>query len=194
MAQKIVVLKGSPRRHGNSAVLADQAIKGALENGAEVEQFVLDGMKMRPCSACDECRKSVPSGAPGSIPQCAIQDDMQKIYPKLVGADAIIIASPVYFFNMSAQMKICIDRWYALRGSEGYLLKNKKIGILLTFGDTNVQSSGAINAIHSFQDIFGYLDCKIMGIVYGSADAPGEIASQKEVMEQAFELGKKLAV
>jgi len=185
MAQKILVLKGSPRRNGNSAALADQAIKGALENGAEVEQFVLDAMKIRPCTACDECRRGTP--------ECVIKDDMQKIYPKIRWANVIILASPIYFFTMSAQMKLCIDRWYALLKAGESAFEGKKIGILLSFGDTDVNSSGAINAIHTFQDMFDYLDCEIAGMVYGSADKSGEITAQKEVMDQAFALGCKLA-
>ena len=106
--RRILILKGSPRKRGNSAILADQVAAGAAEAGAAVESFDLHGMDIRPCDNCDFCQGSG---------ECVINDDMQLLYPKLLEADAIVIASPIYWFTVSAQMKLCIDRWYALEGA-----------------------------------------------------------------------------
>ena len=181
----VLILKGSPREKGNSSILADQVADGARAAGAEVESFRLHSMDIRPCDACDACQ--------GTDADCIIEDDMQLLYPKLRGADAIVVASPIYWFTMSAQTKLCIDRWYALQDPQGNALAGKQIGIVLTYGDTDPFTSGAINAIRAFQDMFRYIKANVAGIVYGSASGAGEIQSQQELMERAFKLGQKLA-
>ena len=181
----VLILKGSPREKGNSSLLADQVADGARVAGAEVESFDLHGMDIRPCDACDACQ--------GTDDDCIIEDDMQTMYPKLRSADAIVVASPIYWFTMSAQTKLCIDRWYALEGPQGNALAGKQIGIVLTYGDTDPFTSGAVNAIRTFQDMFRYVKANIVGIVYGSASKAGEIQNQQELMERAFKLGRKLA-
>ena len=159
--EKILVLKSSPRFNGNSSTLADQAIEGAREAGALVEVFNLHDMDIRPCDACDSCRET--EGV------CIIGDDMQKLYPKLRQVDGIILASPIYWFTFNAQLKVCIDRWYAMVTDDDYELSGKKFGIILTYGDSDPYNSGAVNAIHTFRSMFGYIEAEIAGIVYGSA-------------------------
>jgi multimeric flavodoxin WrbA len=183
-ARRILILKGSPRKQGNSAVLADRVAAGAGEAGAVVESFDLHDLDIRPCDSCDFCQGSG---------ECVINDDMQLLYPKLAEADAIVIASPIYWFTISAQTKLCIDRWYALEGGAGHALAGKEIGIVLAYGDTDPFTSGAINAIRMFQDIFRYERAEIAGVVYGSASQPGEIAGQPELMQRAYALGQRLA-
>ena len=118
---------------------------------------------------------------------------MQILYPHLITANSIVLASPVYWFTMSAQMKLCIDRWYALEGPEGYVFSGKRFGIVLTYGDTDPYSSGAINAIRTFQDMLRYLNATLVSIVYGSATEAGEIQKQQMILEQAYNLGQTLA-
>jgi multimeric flavodoxin WrbA len=179
----VLILKGSPRKKGNSAVLADRVAAGAVEAGAAVESFELHDMDIRPCDSCDFCQGSG---------ECVINDDMQLLYPELRQADAIVIASPIYWFTVSAQTKLCIDRWYALEGAGSNALAGKEIGIVLTYGDSDPFTSGAINAIRTLQDIFRYEKAEIAGIVYGSASQPGEIAGQPELMQRAYALGQRL--
>lgn len=183
MTKYVLVFKGSPREHGNSSTLAEKAVEGAKAAGAEVESFSLHRMDIRPCDACDTCHET---GV------CVLMDDMQGLYPKLQKADAIMIASPIYWFTMNAQTKLFIDRWYALEISEGNALKGKQFGIILTYGDTDPYSSGAINAIRTFQDMLRYIGGNIAGIVYGTASDVGEVQSQPELMERAYKLGQKL--
>lgn len=185
MGKKIIILKGSPRERGNSAVLADQVAEGAKTGGAQVESIYLHSMDIRPCDACDMCHE----GHEG----CIIEDDMQQLYPKLVEADAIVIASPIYWFTISAQVKLCIDRWYGLETPKGSALAGKKIGIILTYGDSDPYTSGAINAIYTFQHMFRYIRSEIVGMVYGTASNVGDAAMQPALMKQAYDLGEKLA-
>lgn len=107
--KKIVIVLGSPRKDGNSATLGKKAAEGAKEVGAEVESFYLHGMNISPCAACDSCRDDIATN-------CVIDDKMQILYPKLRQADALIIASPIYWFSVSAQTKLFMDRCYALGG------------------------------------------------------------------------------
>ncbi|MBU0653054.1 MAG: flavodoxin family protein, partial [Proteobacteria bacterium] len=105
--KKVLVLLGSPRKKGNSAILADRIAKGAKAAGAKVETIFLHGLKIAPCKSCYACQKKKSKG-------CAIKDAMQDLYPKLLAADAWVIASPVYWFTMSAQTKLFMDRCFAL--------------------------------------------------------------------------------
>ncbi len=185
MAKSVLVFKGSPRVNGNSSALADRAAEGAKAAGADVEIFSLHSLDIHPCDACDTCRET---GV------CVLNDDMQALYPKLTDTDAIIIASPIYWFTMSAQTKLFIDRWYALESPQGNPLKGKPFGILLTYGDNDPYSSGAINAIRTFQDMFRYIGASLRGLVYGTANDAGDVLKQPELMERAFRLGQELAI
>ncbi|MGD2014037.1 MAG: flavodoxin family protein [Desulfobacterales bacterium] len=186
--QHVVALLGSPRKKGNSTVLAKQIIHGVESVGAKVETVYLNGLNVKPCQGCYACKKE-------NSTVCAVDDDMQSLYPKLIESDAWIIASPVYWFSMSAQTKIFMDRCFALwnEDQEINLLYKKRIAIAMSYGDSDPFNSGCVNALRSFQDAYRYAGAKIIGMVYGSADEPGEIASNAELMTQAKEIGKKLA-
>jgi multimeric flavodoxin WrbA len=184
MSKQILILKGSPREKGNSATLADRAAAGALEAGAQVESIYLHSLDIRPCDACDLCKE------PGS--GCVIEDDMQPLYPKLAQADAIVLASPIYWFTFSAQLKLCMDRWYAFQSSNWKELHDKPFGIILAYGDTDLYTSGGINAIHTFETMARFLHGELVGIVHGSLDDVGDAEKQPALMEQAYLLGQQL--
>jgi len=183
--KRVLIVVGSPRKNGNSAILAKQVAAGAKAEGAVVETFYLHEMNIKPCSACDACRGKNAS-------DCIISDDMRQLYPKLRSAQAIVVASPIYWFTVSAQTKLFMDRWYALGSDEGYELAGKRFGIVLTYADADPFSSGAVNALRTFQDAFNFIGAKIVGLVYGSAWKAGEIRRNKGLLREAFELGKKL--
>jgi len=185
--KQVIVLLGSPRKKGNSTVLAKQIISGVESVGAKTETVYLNGLNIKPCQGCYACKKKDSSG-------CAVDDDMQSIYPKLIESDAWVIASPVYWFSMSAQTKIFMDRCFALFNgdSKKSTLYKKRIAIAMSYGDADPFNSGCVNALRSFQDAYRYAGARIIGMVYGSAEEPGEIASNTELMKQAEELGKKL--
>lgn len=185
-SKKVVIVMGSPRMNGNSATLARRVSEGAKAGGADVESFHLHGMDIKPCTACDECRDDTNR-------DCIIDDDMKQLYPKLRQAHALVIASPIYWFTMSAQTKLFMDRLYALGGPQGNALRGKQIGIILTYGDTDPFSSGAVNAIRTFQDAFSYIGSTIVDMVYGSANEPSEITKNHDLMDRAYTMGNQLA-
>ena len=184
-AVKVLVLLGSPRRKGNSALLAEKIAKGAESQGAQVETVFVQDLKIAPCKGCLTCQKKGSTG-------CAIHDDMQSVYPRLLVADAWVIASPVYWFTMSAQTKVWMDRCLALPAYAKDPFAGKRIAVAMTYGGEDPFDSGCINALRSFQDAFGYTGSTIVGMVYGSAMEAGEIKANKTLLKAAEDLGKKL--
>jgi len=183
--KKVIIVLGSPRKNGNSTLLAKQSAEGIISRGGEYEIFHLHGMNIKPCTACDLCLKSHDT-------HCIIDDDMKPLYRKIEAADSLLIASPIYWFTVSAQTKIFMDRCYAFLYPEGSTLQGKRIGIILTYADTDPFTSGAVNALRTLQDGFNYVKAPIVGMVYGSANVAGEVKVNRELMQKAFELGKRL--
>ncbi len=102
MSKKVLVLSASPRRGGNSDLLCDQFMKGAQEVGHEVEKIFLKDKKINYCMGCGTCYNGKKS--------CPQKDDMAEVLEKMIAADVIVMATPVYFYTMAAQMKTLIDR------------------------------------------------------------------------------------
>ena len=185
VSRQVLVILGSPRRTGNSSTLAARISRGAKSAGAEVETVFLQDLEISPCRGCDTCQKHDSKG-------CATEDDMQEIYPKLIKAAAWVIASPVYWFTMSAQTKIFMDRCYALPAYAKNPFAGKRIAIAMSYGDADPVRSGCVNALRTFQDAYSYTRSKIVGMVYGSAMKAGEIENNETLMREAEELGKRL--
>ena len=118
MSKKVLILSGSPRKGGNSDLLCDEFLRGAQESGNQVEKVFLRSKKVAPCNACYYCKNS------GG--KCAIPDDMAEILDKMQAADVIVMASPVYFYSIGAQMKAVIDRsvarWTNIPNKEFYYI------------------------------------------------------------------------
>ena len=182
----LLILTSSPRRNGNSNALAEQVAAGARQAGASVKVIDLAQLTIHPCLACDSCQT-------WDEVRCDQDDDMQPLYPALIAADAIVLASPIYCFSFCAQLKLFLDRLYAFSGKVPQPLKGKRVALLLTYGDTDVEASGVNNAIKSLRDEFDYLEAPVTEIIHATADKPGDIRANAEVMNRAFELGRKLA-
>ena len=183
--KKILVLLGSPRRKGNSAILAERIAAGAAAEGAEAAFVFLHELGIEPCRGCGACQKP-------KAKRCAIDDAMQPLYPAMIAADAWIVASPVYWFSMTAQTKLWMDRCYALPAYAEEPFAGKKIAIAMTYGGEDPFDSGCVNALRTFQDAYRYAGAEIVGLVYGSASGAGEIKKNKNVMAAAEELGRAL--
>jgi multimeric flavodoxin WrbA len=177
-------MQGSPRRQGNGALLAERLAAGARDVGARVESFFVHGMEIRPCDGCDGCKET------GG--QCVVEDDMQILYPEIVAADAIVVVTPIYWYTLSAQTKLWIDRCYALvMDPQGDRMANKDYGIVLTYAQPDAFTSGAVNALRAFQDMFERGN--IAGVVQGaSAYYAGAIEKYPQVLDQAYALGQRL--
>ena len=105
MSKKVLILSGSPRKGGNSDILCDEFLRGAQDAGHKAEKIRVAEKKVAPCSGCYYC--STHGGA------CVHKDDMADILQKMIDADVIVLASPVYFYSISAQLKAVIDRTVA---------------------------------------------------------------------------------
>lgn len=187
MAEKNVVIAiGSPRVNGNCAALASRAADGIRDAGGTPAILRLHELAIRPCRACDNCQRNRNFA-------CVQVDDMASIYRQLREAVALLFASPVYWFTMSAQTKLFLDRLYAFVGPEGHGLAGKRLGVILTYGEDDPYRSGAVNALHTFRDASGAMEAPIVGEVYGTASSPGEVKGNEKLMGEAFELGRKLA-
>lgn len=175
---KVLAISASPRRGGNSDVLCDQFLKGASESGNKVEKINLSGLTISPCAACYGCRESG---------KCVKKDDMEWVLDELIHADIVLLAVPVYFYSMNAQMKIMIDRCLP-RYQE---IKNKDFYYIITAADP--AHSAADETIAGLR---GYLRClpgaEEKGIIYGTGTWNKGDVYRHPSFEKAYELGKTI--
>lgn len=184
--RKVVVVMASPRPRGNSSVLAAEAVRGAAAAGAEVLTVRLADLSFGPCRACDLCRKAAAKG-------CVQDDGIKALRRSIKTAHGLLIATPVYWFTMSAQAKMFMDRLYAFGDKSYRELKGKRVGVILASGDPDPKASGAINAMRSFQDAFAYLGAPVAGMVHCGGGRAGSAARNKTLMAEAYALGASLA-
>ncbi len=182
---KVLGILGSPRRRGNSEILLDEALRGAESQKAEVEKIVLNEFRISPCQGCDGCFQTG---------KCVINDDMTIIYEKLRIADAIILASPIYFSNVTAQTKLMIDRCQCFWVRK-YLLqippeKNQRGIFISVAGMSADQFSGAIRVVRFFFDLLGV---RCGGeILFSGVEAKGEIKKHPTACQDTFNAGARL--
>ena len=180
MAVKVLAISASPRKDGNSDVLCEQFLKGASEVGNEVEKISLRQMNITPCIACYGCSKSH---------KCVKEDDMHNILQKLIGAAVIVLATPVYFYSMDAQMKTMIDRCLP-RYQE---IRDKDFYYIVTAAEP--QHSAADETISGLR---GYLRClpgaTKKGIIYGTGTWDKGDVYRHPSFEKAYEMGKTVGV
>ena len=179
MSKRVLILSGSPRKGGNSDLLCDEFMRGAQESGNEVEKIRVAEKNVAPCKGCYYCKRS------GG--QCVSKDDMGEILQKMIDADVLVLASPVYFYSVDAQLKAVIDRTVA-RWLE---VKKKEFYYIATCADTGKESCET-----TFACFRGYVDCvegaKEMGVIYGTGVYErGEIRNTP-AFAHAYEMGKKV--
>lgn len=182
MGKKIVILNGSPRKRGNTSALAAEFARGAKEAGHTVTEFFLDGMDIHGCKGCF-------GGHSSRECPCVQKDDMAQIYPVVKECDVIVLATPLYYWNMSGQIRTAVDRLFALEEGDGNLLRGHD------------RSSALLMAAegHGFEDVLTYYDhlmehlrWKNLGhVLAGGNGAVGDITGKPE-LEQAYELGKSI--
>ena len=182
MGKNIVILNGSPRKKGNTAALVQEFARGAREAGNTVTEFFLDGMDIHGCKGCF-------GGHSSQDHPCVQRDDMDQIYLAVKESTVVVLATPLYYWNMSGQLRTAIDRLFALEEGEGNLLRG------------NGRSSALLMAAegHGFEDVLTYyghlmdhLRWKNLGHVLagGNMDV-GDIQGKPE-LRQAYELGKSI--
>ncbi len=178
MKKNVLILSGSPRRGGNSDLLCDEFARGAQQAGHAVEKLRVAELKIGYCRGCYACKKTG---------KCAIDDDMAQVLQKMIDADVLVLASPVYFYSIDAQLKALIDRTVA-RWTE---VHDKEFYYIVTAADEALAS--AETTLACFR---GYADCvegaREMGVICGmGAYEKGEIR-QKPALREAYEMGQRV--
>jgi len=185
---KVLGIMGSPRRQSNTEILLDKALEGAKEAGAEVEKVLISKLRISPCLEIYACRKDG---------NCAINDDMQSLYMKLLEADHVILASPMFFYGVTSQAKAVIDRCQALWVRKHVLGMGKedrreRRGLFISVGATRGTKlfEGAVLTVKYFFDAIGVRysgDLLVRGI-----DNKAQIKEHPTALEDAFRLGQEL--
>jgi multimeric flavodoxin WrbA len=185
---QVLGIWGSPRKGGNSDILLNAFLDGASQEGAEVERIAVRELKISPCQEIYHCFKD------GT---CPIKDDMVPLYDKLLAADVVALASPIFFYSVSAQAKALIDRTQAL-WARRYQLKwdfpgPERQGVLLCTGATRgkLLFVGVRLVAKYFFDAINVTYAA--EILVRGVDEKGEILSQPEVLTAATDLGRRLA-
>lgn len=176
---KILMITGSAHKNGTTAMLASEFIKGAEEAGHEVYRFDAAFKNVHPCIACEKCHNTDAG--------CVFQDDMNEVDTQLLAADAVVFVSPIYYYDINAQVKAVIDRFYA---NDSALHGHKKAVLILAMADDTMES--ADGAIASFRGMTKFLDWEIAGTVVGVECADVDALQKTDYPAQAYELGKNL--
>ncbi len=179
MKKNVLIISASPRKQGNSDQLCDRFLAGARDAGHEAEKIFLRDMKIHYCLACDGCKRNGGS--------CVQKDDMAGILDKIVAANVLVMATPVYFYTMNAQMKALIDRTYA-RFTD---ISNKDMYIIVTAADPEKKAmERTIEGFRGFTSCYSGLEEK--GIIYGTgAWNIGDIKGSG-AMDEAYRMGKSV--
>ena len=184
---KVLGIMGSPRIKSNTDLLLDEALRGAKNQGAEVEKIVVDKLKISPCKEYLGCFRDG---------NCVIRDDMDDVYPKLLEADVVIIASPIFFYGVTSQAKALIDRCQALWARK-HILKQSlpdggRKGAFIAVGATKGKRlfEGPMLTVKYFFEAIGveYAD----ELLIRGVDARGEIKDHPTALSDAFNLGTRL--
>ena len=187
---KVLALYGSPRKDGNTSLLLRQLVKGVKERGADTTEVELCDLKILPCVADYSCAETG---------ECMLEDDMQDVYQHFIEHDCIVVAAPIFFYNVNAQTKTLIDRSQALWARK-YMLKQplsasgkKKKGVFISVGATKGSKlfDGTLLTMKYF---FDALDAKLYkSLLFKNVDAAGDIQKHPTALQEAYELGQELA-
>ena len=180
MSKKVLVLSTSPRKNSNSEALAEAFARGAADSGHEVELISLRGKELRFCMGCFACQKSG---------KCVLRDDMQEIVPKMEQADVLAFATPIYYYEMSGQMKTLLDRGNPLFVSD---YRFRDVFLLASAAeDEDFVPQRAISGLE------GWIECfpkaRLAGTVFGGGVTDtGEMKNHPQKLQEAYALGQSL--
>jgi multimeric flavodoxin WrbA len=191
MAKKILIVTGSPNKHGNTAHLVAWAAEGARKKGAEVEIVDVAGLQFgaNGCTACMGCQKLEDF-------QCVIKDQASVYLAKIPQMDVLVLATPLYLFGPSAQLKLFMDRMYSLfkfdrkSGAIRHNLHNKILGLIASAGG---ELPCLLLLEQSFKIIAEFSSMRFESLLVPHSGASGVVKNNKEAREQAVAFGSKLA-
>ena len=174
----IVILSGSPRKGGTTDKLVASFTEGAESVGKQVTLFRVADMKIKACVACDICKKAQAS--------CVHTDDMVHIYEAIRKADVLVYASPVYWFTVSAQLKLALDRIHAISAEK---LPVKQCALLMTCADAK-EAHAEEGAVVMYKSMLSYMKWENAGIVIAAGLEDINAIDGRDELEQARKLGK----
>ena len=166
--KKILILNGAGKKNGNTAALIEAFKTGAEESGNEVKEFYLHSMNIKGCLDCQGCARK-PQGDPAP---CVQKDDMQQIYDAYLDCDVVVFATPVYWFTISGQLKMAVDRLYAIQRSHGFDAAEKETVFLMTSGAPAEMNPQPIEWYQTFEKGMGW---KSYGMALNDADEAKKI-------------------
>lgn len=179
MGKNVLILSASPRKGGNSDTLCDQFSKGAVETGNKVKKIYIQDCDIHFCTACYACKK---------IDHCVQDDDMTMIIEEMAKAEVIVLASPVYFYSINAQMKTVIDRTMATYYHQQ--LNNKEFYFIGTAAEGKGAIKRALDAMHGLTDCVS--GARVKAEIYGAnAWQLGDIKGNPAI-EEAYQYGRKV--
>ena len=185
MSKKIMILNGSPRENGNTKELIKSFTKGAQSIGNEVVWFDLQKMDIHACLGCCKGGKNLES-------PCVQKDDMLQIYKIYQQVDVIVIASPMYYWSVTGQLKCAFDRLFAVAEIDPNYVNPKKDCILLMPAEGTTESNFAPVKAY-YEALLNHLNWKNIGIVYAGGNMNvGDILNKPEQLQQAEDLGKSI--
>ena len=176
---KIVVLMGSPNRAGSTALLVDSFVKGAEESGHTCGVIDVCRANVHPCTGCVRCGYEGP---------CAQRDGMEEIREKLLAADMVVFATPLYYYGMSAQLKTVVDRFCAFNSSLNR--RRLKSALLTVAWNADDWTFDALSA--HYKTLVRYLNLEDRGMVLGCGCGTPSMTKRSKYPEQACRLGKGL--
>lgn len=179
---KVTVLTGSPRRRGTSFLLADEFIRGVREQGAEVFRFDAAFKRVTACSGCDHCGL-------GSSP-CVYRDDMFEVNPHLLSSNLIVFCTPLYYFGFSAQLKLVIDRFYAINSQ--FHNGGRKAVLLATAWNNDSWTMSALT--NHYRTLVRYMGWEDIGSVLATGCGTRSDIEASEFPQQAYELGRNVKI
>ena len=176
---RITVIRGSPHRHGSSNMLADSFVRGAEEAGHEVVEFDAAHSDINPCRGCDHC---------GMNGDCAIRDDMPEVRDMLLGSDMVMFVTPLYYFGVSAQLKMVIDRFYSyttrLSG------KHLRSALIAAAWDSNDWTMRDLE--NHYLTLCRYMNFRDEGTILGTGCGTPQMTERSGFCERAYQLGRSL--
>ena len=188
---QILAIYGSPRRRGNTATLLKHAVQGAVDAGVQVNEIILRDLKMSPCLEIYACKKEG---------RCAIKDDFHQVVDQILSAKGLILASPIFFYTVSAHTKILMDRCQSLWVKKYWIDKvtfgqweHKRKGLFISAGATKGKKlfNGVLLTVKYFFDV---LDMELFrSLLYRGLDFEGDVLKHPEYLEEAYEAGKALS-
>ncbi len=181
---KAVGFIGSPRKGGNTETLVNEILAGAAEKGAQTSTYSLNDLNIKGCQSCFYCK-----GHPG----CVLKDDMQKLYDEIMKADAVIIGSPIYMWQMSGQTKIFIDRLLPFLNPAYSLKKGRRKDLVLAFTQGQDDSGLFMPYYESTGEMLESVGFNIKGLIVApGVNEKGEVKKQKDTLEKARNTGRDL--